>query len=329
MPSLLEQERCGTFASRTLLESWAMEFSVEFCVDLMPELKGLELRIQELKGGITNRLYRVVSSDGGDYVFRFYGAKTELFIDREVEMENLRRLESSGVTQKLVKYLPERNVTVVEFIPGYVLKNPDFLREDLWERIMRPIRIVHQSREQLPYHFDPLSEVKRFYKILDGINPDYPEFDIRGTIQALDRISGIAAIAPSKYVPCHNDLLADNFVLTEDTDGDRGPMVLIDWEYGGMAPPYYDVADMFQEVLVPRSVERNLLRSYWEDKDLDFHQYMTDLYKPFPDIYWFLWSLIQLNISMIPFDYYGYGKVKFENAQKNIAYLRDFYQAKL
>ena len=154
-----------------------MDFSVEFCVDLMPELKGLELCIQELKGGITNRLYRVVSSDGGDYVFRFYGAKTELFIDREVEMENLRRLESSGVTQRLVKYLPERNVTVVEFIPGYVLKNPDFLREDLWERIMRPIRIVHQSRVNLPYRFDPLLEVKRFYKILEGINPNYPEFD--------------------------------------------------------------------------------------------------------------------------------------------------------
>jgi hypothetical protein len=76
-------------------------------------------------------------------------------------------------------------------------------------------------------------------------------------------------------------------------------------------------------------VERNLLRIYWEDKDLDFHQYMTDLFKPFPDIYWFLWSLIQLNISTIPFDYYNYGKVKFENAQGNIAYLRDFHKAKL
>jgi thiamine kinase-like enzyme len=306
-----------------------MDFSVEICVDLMPELKGLDLNIQELKGGITNRLYRVVSSDGGDYVFRFYGAKTELFIDRDVEMENLRRLEFSGVTQRLVKYLPERNVTVVEFIPGYVLKNPDFLREDLWERIMRPIRIIHQSGVKLPYHFDPLIEVKRLYEILEGINPGYPEFDIRGTIQALDGIGEIAPMAPSKYVPCHNDLLADNFVLTEDTGGGKGAMVLIDWEYGGMAPPYYDVADMFQEILAPRSVEENLLRAYWEGKDLDFNQYMTDLYKPFPDIYWFLWSLIQLNVSAIPFDYYGYGKVKFENAQKNIAYLRDFYQVKL
>ena len=305
------------------------ELGVEICLDLMPELKGLELRIQELKGGITNRLYRVSSPNGCDYVFRLYGAKTELFIDRDVEMENLRRLEPSQVTQKLIKYSPERNVTVVEFIPGYVLKNPDFLKQDLWERIIRPIKRVHQSRIRLPYHFDPLLEVKRLCKILEGINFNYPEFDIRGTIGVLGRIGEIAAIDPSKYVPCHNDLLADNFILREENKDGKEPMALIDWEYGGMAPAYYDVADMFQEILVPRDVERNLLRIYWEDKDLDLHQYMTDLFKPFPDIYWFLWSLIQLNISTIPFDYYTYGKVKYENALKNMEDLKHHHGLKI
>ncbi|HSB04534.1 MAG TPA: choline/ethanolamine kinase family protein [Thermodesulfobacteriota bacterium] len=300
-------------------------FTVDRCIDLMPELAGLDLDIQELKGGITNRLYRVVSSNGHDYVFRLYGARTELFIDRDVEMENLRRLEPLKVTPKLVTYLPERDLTVVDFIPGYVLKNQDFLREDLWERIIRPIKIIHQSCIQLPYLFDPLIEVKRFYRILEGINPDYPEFDIRGTILLLEKISEVASIPSSRYVPCHNDLLADNFILTDEGGRYKEPVVLIDWEYGGMAPPYYDFADMFQEILVPREVERSLLRVYWEDRDMDSHQYRTDLFKPFPDIYWFLWSLIQLNISTLQFDYYNYGKVKYENARENIDYLRKHY----
>jgi thiamine kinase-like enzyme len=306
-----------------------MDLTVKLCIDLMPELTGLNPNIQELKGGITNRLYRVVSSDGGDYVFRLYGARTELFIDRDVEMENLRRLEPLGVTQKLVKYLPERNVTVVEFIPGVVLKNQDFLREDLWDKIIRPIKVIHQSRLQLTYLFDPLFEIKRLYHILEGINPNYPEFEIRGTIRVLEKISESASIPPSRYVPCHNDLLADNFILPEKGSPYQEPMVLIDWEYGGMAPSYYDIADMFQEILVPREVERNLLKVYWEGRDIDFHQYVTDLFKPFPDVYWFLWSLIQLNISTIPFDYYNYGKVKFENARKNIDDLRKDYKIKL
>ena len=49
------------------------------------------------------------------------------------------------------------------------------------------------------------------------------------------------------------------------------------------------------------------------------------MYKPFPDIYWFLWSLIQLNVSKIEFDYYNYGKIKYENALGNLDFLRQTY----
>src|ERR1700693_673021 len=100
-----------------------MEFTTADCVRLMPEWDGLALEIRELKGGITNQLYRVTSGKKIDSVFRFYGKKTELFIDRDAEMENLRRLAPLGITPRLIRYIPEQGVTVVEFIPGYVLKN--------------------------------------------------------------------------------------------------------------------------------------------------------------------------------------------------------------
>ena len=50
---------------------------------------------------------------------------------------------------------------------------------------------------------------------------------------------------------------------------------------------YYDLADMFQEILLPRQVERRLLSVIGRGTITDYHQYMTDLFKPFPDIYWF------------------------------------------
>jgi thiamine kinase-like enzyme len=302
-----------------------MEFTYADCVGLMPEWSGLALEIRELKGGITNQLYRVTSENGVDCVFRFYGKKTELFIDRDAETENLRRLGELGITPRLIRYLPEQGVTVVEFIPGYVLKNEDFLKEELWERIVSPIRTIHRSGITLPSLFNPLIEVRRLCKTLEGINSHYPEFDIPGTIGILEKISEAAGVSPSGYVACHNDLLADNFVLTKDGDPSRPPMCLIDWEYGGMAPAHYDLADMFQEILLPRQVERGLLDLYWEGNDTDHHQYITDLFKPYPDIYWFLWSLIQMNISSIEFDYYRYGKTKYDNARKNINFLRSDY----
>ncbi len=302
-----------------------MEFTYDDCVRLMPEWSGLALEIRELKGGITNQLYLVTSPGGMASVFRFYGQKTELFIDRDAEMENLRRLESLGITPRLIRYLPEQGVTIVEFIPGTVLKNADFVKEECWEKIITPIRAIHRSGVRLPVLFDPLAEVKRLSRTLEEIHPGYPEFDIPGTIGILEKIDRTAGVSPAQYVACHNDLLADNFVWAEGGERSRSRMCLIDWEYGGMAPAYYDLADMFQEILVPRSVERRLIDLYWEGEDTDRHQYMTDLFKPFPDIYWFLWSLIQLNISAIEFDYYQYGRTKYENARKNIDFLRSCY----
>ena len=47
-----------------------MKFTVADCVRLMPEWNDLALDIRELKGGITNQLYRVTSGSGIDCVFR-------------------------------------------------------------------------------------------------------------------------------------------------------------------------------------------------------------------------------------------------------------------
>ena len=47
----------------------------------------------------------------------------------------------------------------MEFIPGYVMKNADFLREELWETIVRPIQTIHRSGASLSFVFDPMTQV--------------------------------------------------------------------------------------------------------------------------------------------------------------------------
>jgi hypothetical protein len=45
------------------------EFTIDTCYELLPEWKGIDVRITELSGGITNKLYRV-QSEKGDYTVR-------------------------------------------------------------------------------------------------------------------------------------------------------------------------------------------------------------------------------------------------------------------
>ena len=307
--------------SQSLLEK---KFTAEIVCELLPEWKGLDIEISQLSGGITNKLYRI-QSQAGDYTVRIYGDKTELFIDRDYEAETIREMAKVGVGSNLVKYMPEIGVTIVEFIgDSIVLTNDHFLDRSLYPLIVEPIRKIHDSGVHLPKLFNPLVEVRKMFSILNDLKVEYPEFDIAGTIERLEKLTEIINIPESEYTACHNDLLADNFILINEDARDKydSPMYIIDWEYGGMAPPYYDIGDMFQEILVPREAEKDIVVEYSKGQDYEQNLYYIDLFKPFPDIYWFLWSLIQLNISKIEFDYYNYGKVKYENALGNMEFIK-------
>lgn len=310
--------------AKNLLET---EFTQEICHELLPEWRGLDVKISTLSGGITNKLYRI-QSEKGDCTVRVYGDKTDLFIDREDEAHTIRKMAEIGVGSRLVKFIPEKGVTIVEFIDdAIVLTNDHFLDKSLHAKIVDPIRKIHTSGVKLRRIFNPLLEIMWMSKILGELKVEYPEFDIPGTIQRLIKLSSVINIPESEYTPCHNDLLADNFILIKDDAAHKydAAMYLIDWEYGGMAPKYYDIADMFQEILVPREVEKNIVEAYCSGDKMDRTLFFIDLFKPFPDIYWFLWSLIQLNVSTIEFDYYTYGKVKYENAIDNLAFILDTY----
>ncbi len=310
--------------NRNLLE---VEFTEDVFYEIFPEWQECNLKISQLSGGITNKLYRV-KSEKGDLTVRIYGDKTELFIHRDFETQAIEEMAKIGVSSKLVKYMPEAGVTIVEFIDdSIVLTNEHFLDKSLYRKIVDPIRKIHNSGVKLKKVFNPVVEVGKMASILEGLNVKYPEFDIDETVKRLEKLSAVINISEADFTACHNDLLADNFILIKEKFKHKydSPMYIIDWEYAGMAPKYYDIADMFQEVLVPREAEKLIVTEYCDGQDFDKTLYHIDLFKPFPDIYWFLWSLIQLNISTIEFDFYNYGKIKYENAQQNIEFLDTGY----
>ena len=303
------------------------EFTQQVCYELLPEWKGMDVRITQLSGGITNKLYRIQSGKG-DYTVRIYGDKTGLFINRDDEAHAIREMSKIGVSSRLIKYLPESGVTIVEFIDdAIVLTNQHFLDRSLYRKIVSPIRKIHESGISLRKIFNPVVEIKKMATILSNLNARYDEFAIDETIERLDKLVKVINIPHKDYTACHNDLLADNFILIRDGLEHRypSPMYIIDWEYAGMAPKYYDLADMFQEILVLREAEKQIVEEYCAGHQFEDVLYYIDLFKPFPDIYWFLWSLIQLNISKIKFDYYTYGKTKYDNAIGNLEFIRKEY----
>ena len=99
-------------------------------------------------------------------------------------------------------------------------------------------------------------------------------------------------------VACHNDLLAENFIL-----GDDGRMWVIDWEYGGINDPYYDLGVLCAENPLTEDEERAVISRYCGEMDVHRYARMM-LYKIISDLWWSLWAMLQARFSRIEFDYF-------------------------
>jgi thiamine kinase-like enzyme len=304
------------------------ELDASLCYDLLPEWRGCPVEIRELSGGNTNRLYRATSSLG-DVSIRIFGDQTCLYINREWEVEAIGKMADLGIGSRLIKYLPEKGVTIVEFIdPGTTLHNDHFLDPSLYPLVVEPIRKMHTSSVRLENVFQPFQQVRKMADLLHRhLGVGYGEFEIDRTLERLERIDALIGIPQSDYVACHNDLVAENFILIDAEGRSRfpAPVYIIDWEYAGMSAPYYDLADLFQEILLPRQKEILFLQAYCQSSDCATALYTIDLFRPFPDMYWFLWSLVQKQVSGKAFDFYQYGQAKYLNALKTLAFLHETY----
>ena len=134
------------------------KFTQDICYDLLPEWKGVDIYISQLSGGITNKLYRI-QSEKGDCTVRIYGDKTDLFINRDNEANTIRKMSEVGVSSKLVKYMPDKGVTIVEYIDDAIVLTNDHFREvSLLPTIVEPIRKIHNSGVTLERIFNPLAK---------------------------------------------------------------------------------------------------------------------------------------------------------------------------
>ena len=280
---------------------------------------GKDVRWEVLGGGITNFNYLVTvagaaggAAEAGRYVLRIPGLGTDTFIDRERELRNHAAAAKAGVTPPLLHVVEPGHCTVVPFITGETM-HPETIagHADRLEKIARAVRSYHDRAV-----FDNeirVFEMIREYAVMarDVGAPRPPELDrmfsIGETIEA-----AMERDEPSPTA-CHCDLLSENFIL----DGD-GKMWVIDWEYGGMTDPYFDLGDFCVEHPLSADEEKAILTWYCGEMDERRYSRMM-LHKLVADLWWSIWAMIQSRLSKIDFDFYQYGMNRMRRFADNVA----------
>ena len=195
-------------------------------------LRGRPLVVAELSGGLTNRNYKVSTSEG-TYVVRISGAATgALAIDRDHEYRNSIIAAESGVGAPVHAYIPEESALVIGYLEGRTFTDADFGRPGVIEQVADSCRQLHGGA-QFVNEFDMFGIQRGYLTIVRQCGYRLPD-DYLGFGDAVERIRGALAVNSGPSVACNNDLLAGNFI------DDGGRIRLIDYEYSGNNYPCFE-----------------------------------------------------------------------------------------
>ncbi len=282
-----------------------MSISIEQVVERIPEWSGKSRAIHPLSGGLTNTNY-TVNVDGTPYVVRIPGASTELLaVDRANEYHNTKAAAEAGVTPKIAYYLHDFDVMVLEFIRGETMSIPRLQGPGMPARMAASLKRLHAGPRFL-HDFNMFRLTEFYLKIVDEHHVRIPG-GYRDYVPKVARIEAALARHPLPTVPCHNDLLAENYI-------DDGQLLwLIDFEYSGNNDPTFELGNTCQEQQFdePRLVE--MCAAYFGGPYPDKLARMK-LNMIMSDVGWTLWAAIQAKISKIDFDFWGWAVERWGRA---------------
>jgi thiamine kinase-like enzyme len=280
--------------------------TLEEVVDRVESWRGRPVSIRPLANGLTNANYRV-DVDGGAFVVRIPGASTELLaIDRANELYNGRIAAALGIGPAILHHFPDTGATVAEFLHGRPMTNAALAEPGMPARIAATLRLLHRGPRFLR-DFDMLALAERYHALAEQRGFPLPA-GYAARRPTVGRIATALTAHPLPAVPCHNDLLADNYIEQE------GRLRIVDWEYSGNGDPAFELGNTCRELDYDAERIEELCESYFGGASASLLGRVR-LHMIVSDVGWALWAAIQRAISRISFDFDAYGAARWTRAR--------------
>jgi len=274
-------------------------------LDRVPLLAGPDRVIEAIPGGLTNANYKV-STGGRSYFARLSDPSSALLaIDRAAEHQNSVAAATTGVAPAVLDFAPDVGVLVIEWINGRTLQPADLRQDRTIRAVADACRRLHAG-PRFAADFDMFQIQQQYLRTACDAGfrlPDrYVEF-----MPQLELIRTVLRRDPLATVPCHNDLLAANFI----SEGDR--LWLIDYEYSGNNDPCFELGNIWSESNLGTDQLEMLVSSYFgrHSTVLTARARLLALMSQYG---WTLWGVIQQNTSELDFDFWSWAMEKYDRA---------------
>jgi thiamine kinase-like enzyme len=279
--------------------------SIEEVIAAVPEYAGRAVSAEPIAAGLTNRNYRV-TIDAEVVFVRIPGAGTELLaVDRGNELHNTRAAAAAGVGPRVLHHIAPWDAFVLEWIPARTMSNEAFAGQGEPERVADTLRRLHVG-PRFRDDFDMFRLSERYLRLVDERSIPIPA-GYRERLDRLPEIEAALAIHPLPRVPCHNDLLAENYL------DDGGRLWIVDYEYSGTNDPTFELGNTCQELGWDDARIHALCAAYFGEAT-DALVARMRLQMILSDVGWTLWAAIQAAISTIEYDFGGWAEERWARA---------------
>ena len=279
--------------------------SIETVIASIPDWAGRTVTAERIAAGLTNTNWRVVV-DGTPFFVRIPGSDTELLaVDRGNEIYNTIAAAAAGVAPPVVQTVPEWDVFALQWLDARTMSNETLRATGMPARIAEVLGRLHAG-PRFRDDFDMFRVAERYMALVDERSIQIP-VGYREHLALIPRIEAALSVHPLASVPCHNDLLADNYL----DDGER--LWLVDWEYSGNNDPTFELGNTCQELGYDDAQATELCAAYFGEATPALLARMR-LQMIMSDVGWTLWAAIQARISTIDYDFTGWAEERWARA---------------
>ena len=273
-----------------------MDSHIQRILSQVPGWEAADATVTPLIGGITNQNYRVDIGEES-FVLRIGGKGTHLLgIDRQRESICTAIAAQMGVGPQVVHFLASEEVLITRFIAGDAVTPEMAAQPTTLRRIVDAMKRYHAG-PPFPGTFSPFETVRSYHRLALEYSVSFPGTlpQVFALMAQIEQASGNVT-SPK---PCHNDLLASNFI------DDGHTIWILDWEYAAMGDIFFDLGNFSVNQSLNEEQCELLLHSYFgavRSADLAHLHLMrlsSDLRESF-------WGFLQLGISELDFDYKEY-----------------------
>jgi thiamine kinase-like enzyme len=273
---------------------------------------GANVRIAPIAAGLTNQNFRV-EVEGTPFFVRLPGQSTDLLaVDRGNELQNTRAAAEAGVGPRLVASDAETGAFALEWIDGRTMSIEAFREPGAPARIAEALRRLHAG-PRFRDDFDMFRLTEHYLRVVDERSMRIPH-GYRDSLPKVALIEAAFAARPVHTVPCHNDLLAENYI----DDGRK--LWIVDYEYSGNNDPTFELGNTAQELGFDGARQEELCAAYFGEATPARLARMR-LQMIMSDVGWTLWAAIQADISAIDYDFWGWAEERW--ARASTAFARD------